>query len=80
MVATYNIKIIFNLHTSSKSYWGNLNEQSSVFKKKTPLTIIPVLRVFVASGKCLPSRCLATVGVLHIQTNKLMRGIYEACL
>jgi hypothetical protein len=33
--------------------------------------------VFVAAVMFLLSRCLATIGGIHIQTHKLMRGIYE---
>jgi hypothetical protein len=28
-------------------------------------------------GKILPSRCLATIEGIHIQTRRLMEGIYE---
>jgi hypothetical protein len=41
--------------------------------------ILLLLPVFVAAGTCLPSRCLATIGGIHIQTNRLMGGIYEVC-
>jgi hypothetical protein len=33
--------------------------------------------VFVAAVKCLPSRCLATLDGIHIETHRLMGGIYE---
>jgi hypothetical protein len=35
------------------------------------------MRVFVASETCLPSRCLATIGGIHIQTHRLLGRIYE---
>jgi hypothetical protein len=55
-------------------------------------TILQLLRVFIAmervyqatawqcyEGYILPSHCLATMGRTHIQTHRLMGGIYEAC-
>jgi hypothetical protein len=55
---------------------------------KSP-TIPLLLRVFVAAGTCLPSRCLAPKKGIHLsepfpsndrgdaRTDRLMRGIYE---
>jgi hypothetical protein len=40
-------------------------------------TILLLLRVFVAAGTCLSSHSLATIGGIHIQTHRLMGGIYE---
>jgi hypothetical protein len=40
---------------------------------------ILLLRVFVAARTCLPSRCLATIGGIQIQTHSLSGGIYEEC-
>jgi hypothetical protein len=36
--------------------------------------------VFLAAVTFLPSRCIATIGGVHIQTHRLMGGIYEVCL
>jgi hypothetical protein len=33
--------------------------------------------VFITAVAFLPSRCLATMAGIHIQTHRLMRGIYE---
>jgi hypothetical protein len=40
-------------------------------------TILLFLRVFVAAVPFLPSRCLVTIGGLHIQTHRMMGRIYE---
>jgi hypothetical protein len=40
-------------------------------------TIRLLFGVFIAARTCLPSRCLATTGGIHIQTHRLMGGIYE---
>jgi hypothetical protein len=37
---------------------------------------ILLLRGFVAAGTCLPSLCLATIGEIHIQTDRMMEGTY----
>jgi hypothetical protein len=37
------------------------------------------LRVFVAAVICLLSRYLATIGGIHIQTHRLVGGIYDVC-
>jgi hypothetical protein len=34
-------------------------------------------QLFVSAGTSLPSRCLETVGGVHIQTHRRMGGIYE---
>jgi hypothetical protein len=34
-------------------------------------------QLFVAMGTCLPSRCPATTGGIHIKTHRLMGGIYK---
>jgi hypothetical protein len=39
--------------------------------------VLLLLHVFVASGTCLPKRCLATIKGINIQTHRLMGGIYE---
>jgi hypothetical protein len=46
-------------------------------QRHTRPTIRLLLRVFVAVGMCLPNRCLAAIGGIHIQTRRLMGGIYE---
>jgi hypothetical protein len=43
----------------------------------TRQTVLLLLRVFVAAGTCLPSSCLATKWRIHIQTHRLMGGIYK---
>jgi hypothetical protein len=45
--------------------------------KMTRPAILLLLRVFVATGTCLPSRCLATIGRIHIRTHRLMGEIYQ---
>jgi hypothetical protein len=45
--------------------------------QKTTLPTILLLCVFIASGTCLPSRCLATISGIQIYTHRLMGGIYE---
>jgi hypothetical protein len=36
-----------------------------------------VMCVFVAGGTCLSSLCVAKMGGIHIQTHRLVVGIYE---
>jgi hypothetical protein len=36
-----------------------------------------VHELFIAAGTSLPSRCLATIGWIHVQSHRLMGGIYE---
>jgi hypothetical protein len=43
-------------------------------------TVLLLLLVFVAVGTCLPSLCLATIGGIHIQTQRMMTGILVVCL
>jgi hypothetical protein len=40
-------------------------------------TVRLLLRILATAGTFLPSRCLATMGGLHIRTRRLVRGIYE---
>jgi hypothetical protein len=49
-------------------------------QKTTCPSIIQLLCVFFAAETCSPSRCLATIGRIHIQTHRLMRRMYEARL
>jgi hypothetical protein len=37
-------------------------------------TVLLLLCVYVVAGTCLPSRCLATIGRIHIQTQRLLEG------
>jgi hypothetical protein len=46
------------------------------YRETRPTTLL-FLRVFLTAGTCLPRRCLATIGEIHIQTHRLMGGIYE---
>jgi hypothetical protein len=36
-----------------------------------------LFRVFIAAGTCIPSRCLATIWGINMQTHRLTGGIYE---
>jgi hypothetical protein len=44
-------------------------DKTRTTQKMTRLIILLLLHVFVAEGKCLPSRCLATIGGIHIVTD-----------
>jgi hypothetical protein len=46
-------------------------------QKRMRPTIFLLLSVFVAAGTCLPRRCLSILWGLHMQTHRLMGGIYE---
>jgi hypothetical protein len=45
--------------------------------RHTRPTILLLLRVFIDEGTCFPSRCLAMKVGIHIQTHRLIGGIYE---
>jgi hypothetical protein len=52
-------------------------ERARTAKETTRPTFILLLRVFIAAGTCFPSRCLATIVGIHMQTHTLMGDIYE---
>jgi hypothetical protein len=54
----------------------NLFDKTGTAKNMTLSILFLLLRVLVAPGTCLPSRCLATIGGIHIQTRRRMEGIY----
>jgi hypothetical protein len=46
-------------------------------KQRVHPAVLLLLHVFIAAGKSLSSRCLATIGGIQIQAHTLMGGIYE---
>jgi hypothetical protein len=56
-------------------YLANIGGHKDTHRHTCPTILF--LCIFVAARMCLPIHCLATKGRIHIQTHRLMGGIYE---